>query len=67
MSALTKRLAALERARPAVTARWHRVRRYESESEADAIAGYEAWNGSIGNGNFIMRVIIGSPGGTAGQ
>ena len=57
MNALTKRLTALERAQPSVMPRWHRLRRYEDETDADTIAAYEADHGRIGDGNVIMRVI----------
>ncbi|NNG59785.1 hypothetical protein [Sphingomonas paucimobilis] len=62
MNALGKRLAALEQAQPSAMPRWHCLRRYEDESEADAIAAYEAEHGPIGDGNVIMRVIISKPG-----
>ena len=57
-----RRVAVLEQAQPTSTPRWHRLRRYEDESEADAVAAYEAENGPIGDGNVVMRVIVGSPG-----
>jgi hypothetical protein len=59
---LSKRLTALEQAQPATKPRWHCLRRYEDESEADAVAAYEAENGPIGNGNVVMRVIVSKPG-----
>lgn len=62
MNALGKRLAALEQAQPSAMPRWHCLRRYEDETDADAVAAYEAENGPIGDGNVIMRVIISKPG-----
>jgi hypothetical protein len=62
MSGLSKRLVALEEAQPTPAPRWHCLRRYDDESEAEAIAAYEADNGPIGEGNVIMHVIIRTPG-----
>lgn len=62
MSGLAKRLAALEQAQPSPMRRWHCLRRYEDETDADAMAAYEAEHGSIGGGNVIMRVIVSKPG-----
>ena len=61
MNALGKRLAALEQAQPTTMPRWHCLRRYEDETDADAVAAYEAKHGPIGDGNIIMRVIISKP------
>jgi hypothetical protein len=58
MSALSKRIGALERAHPSSVPRWHCIRHYEEESREDAIAAYEAENGPIGDDNVIMRIII---------
>ncbi len=63
MNALGKRLTALERSQPSAMPRWHCLRRYESESEADAVAAYEAENGPIEAGKVVMRIIIKKPGG----
>lgn len=63
MSALGKRLAALEQAQPSAMPRWHCLRRYENESDADAVSAYEAEHGPIGDGNIVMRVIVSKPGG----
>lgn len=62
MNPLGKRLTALEQALPTAKPRWHCLRRYEDESDADAVIAYEAENGPIGDGNVIMRVIISKPG-----
>lgn len=62
MTALGKRLAALEQAQLSAMPRWHCLRRYEDETDADAVAAYEAEHGPIGDGNVIMRVIISKPG-----
>ncbi|WP_267386169.1 hypothetical protein [Sphingomonas sp. GC_Shp_3] len=62
MNPLGKRLTALEHAQPSATPRWYCLRRYEDESEADAVAAYEAENGPIGDGNVVMRVIVSKPG-----
>jgi hypothetical protein len=62
MNALGKRLTALEQAQPSAMPRWHCLRRYEDETDADAIAAYEAEHGPIGDGNVVMRVIISKPG-----
>ena len=62
MNALGQRLAALERAQPSAMPRWHCLRRYVNESQADAVAAYEAENGPIEGGNTVMRVIINKPG-----
>ncbi len=61
MNGLGKRLAALEQAKPSSSPRWHCLRRYESETNADARAAYEAEHGPIGDGNVIMQVIISKP------
>lgn len=61
MNPLSKRIGALERARPSSMPRWHCIRHYEEESRDDAIAAYEAENGPIGYDNVIMRVIITKP------
>lgn len=58
MNALGKRLAVLEQAQPTTMPRWHCLRRYEDETDADAVATYEAENGPVGDGNVIMRVIV---------
>lgn len=62
MKALRRRLEALERAAPTRRPRWHCLRRYEDETDDDAVAAYEAANGPIGDGNVIMRVIVTKPG-----
>lgn len=62
MNALGKRLAALEQAQPSAMPRWHCLRRYEDETDADAVAAYEAENSTIGDGKVVMRVIISKPG-----
>lgn len=62
MNPLRKRLTALEQAQPSAMPRWHCLRRYEDETDADATAAYEAEHGPIGAGNVIMRVIISKPG-----
>lgn len=62
MTALGKRLAVLEQALPSAMPRWHCLRRYENETDADALAAYEAEHGTIGDGNVIMRVIVSKPG-----
>lgn len=62
MTGFGKRLAALEQAQPSSTPRWHCVCRYEDESEADAIAAYEAENGPIEDSSVVRRVFISKPG-----
>lgn len=62
MSGLNKRVTALEEARPASMPRWHCLRRYEDETDAKAVATYEAEHGPIADGNVVMRVIVFKPG-----
>ncbi len=62
MNGLSKRIVALEQVRPNSMPKWHCLRRYESETDADAIAAYEAEHGAIGGGNVVMRVIVSKPG-----
>lgn len=62
MTALGKRLFALEQSKTASKRQWHCLRRYEDESDADAITAYEATHGSIGDDNIVMRIIVNKPG-----
>ena len=62
MNALSKRLAALEQTKSSQMPRWHCLRRYENETDAEAVAAYEAEHGSIGTDNVIMRVVVSKPG-----
>lgn len=62
MNALSKRLAALEQTNSSAMPRWHCLRRYEDETDAEAVAAYEAEHGPIDSGNVIMRVIVSKPG-----
>jgi hypothetical protein len=40
---------------------WHRIIQWEDQTEAEAVAAYEAENGPLGDDNRILRVIITSP------
>lgn len=62
MTPLSKRLVALEQAQPSASPRWHRLLRYENETDEQAVAVYEAEHGPIGDGKVVMRVIISKPG-----
>ena len=62
MNGLGKRMTALEQARSTSMQRWHCLRRYEDETDADAVAAYEIEHGPIGDGNVIMRVFVSKPG-----
>lgn len=62
MSPLGKRIVALEQAQPSSSPRWHCLRRYENETDEQAVVAYEAEHGPIGDGKVVMRVIFGKPG-----
>lgn len=62
VNSLTKRLAALEQAEAATMPQLHCLLRYEQETDAEAMAAYEAEHGPIGSGSGIMRVIVSKPG-----
>lgn len=62
MSALDKRVGALEQSRSAVALPWVCLRRYEGETDEQAIAAYQDEHGSIGDRNIVMRVIISKTG-----
>lgn len=57
-----RRIEALEQADRQSSSRWHCIRRYEDETDQQAIEAYEAERGPIGDDNVIMRVIINKPG-----
>lgn len=63
MRELTRRLANLEaRSSLGGILRWHRVCQREGQTEADAIAAYEAEHGPIGPGEgTILRRFVSSP------
>lgn len=63
MNTMRRRVVALEqKASPPPPTRWHFLRRYEDETDEQAIAAYEREHGSIGNDRLVMRVIISKPG-----
>lgn len=62
MTPLGKRIVALEQSRPSARPRWHCLRRYEGETNDQAVAAYETEHGPIGDGHVIMRVIVNKPG-----
>jgi len=57
-----RRVQALEQAHRPGSSRWHCIRRYENETDQQAIEVYEAEHGPIGDDNVIMRVIVSKPG-----
>jgi hypothetical protein len=62
MSRLDSRVATLEQAgRPSIQ-RWHCLRRYDGETDAQAVAAYEALNGQIVDDSSALRVFISKPG-----
>jgi hypothetical protein len=61
MKTIANRIAALEQAQPSASPRWHRLLRYENETDDQAVAVYEAQHGPIGDGRVVMRVIISKP------
>lgn len=62
MKTIANRIAALEQAQPSASPRWHRLLRYENETDEQAVAVYEAAHGPIGDGKVVMRVIVSKPG-----
>jgi hypothetical protein len=63
MSTMKRRLATLEQKMdPPAPVKWHRIRRYEDETDEQATAAYEAEHGPIDDGRVVMRVIINKPG-----
>lgn len=61
MRKIGERLSALERKRPVGSQKWHRIHRYEGETQEQVVAAYEAEHGPIGSDNVILRVIVGKP------
>jgi hypothetical protein len=59
---LSKRLSDLEKRGPVGAVRWRRIFQYEDQSQAEALAAYEAENGPIGpDEGRILRVFIHKP------
>jgi len=56
-----RRVIALEQAKSSSVRQLHCIRRYEGESEADAVAAYEADSGPISDDRNIVRVLINKP------
>ena len=62
MTRLTQRLEALERRDVPPLRRWHQILRFEGQTEAEAVAAYEAANGPIGpDDGSILSVVIHKP------
>ncbi|WP_267381778.1 MULTISPECIES: hypothetical protein [unclassified Sphingomonas] len=62
MKTIESRVRALEEALPSSSPRLHCIRRYENETDEQAVSVYEGEHGPIGDGKVIMRVIINKPG-----
>lgn len=62
MTALTKRVVALETKIEPPKSRWVRMVRYQGETDAEAVAAYEAEHGPIGDDRVVMRVVVNKPG-----
>lgn len=62
MTGLSKRVGALETKIEPPKSRWVRMVRYENETDAQAVAAYEAQHGPIGDDRVVMRVVVNKPG-----